>query len=63
MDLRRFAAVRHSAEALIDPATLAFQASLRLVRQEGPRVMITAAGMPLLDALLGELVAESLVAA
>jgi len=48
---------------LIDLEGLAFHASLGLVRQEGSRVVVTEAGMPLLDGLLAELVCESLVAA
>ena len=48
---------------MIDRERAAFHASLGLVRQEGERVVVTEAGMPLLDALLGELVSETLVAA
>lgn len=48
---------------LIDNQRMAFHASLGLVRHEGDRLVVTDAGMPLLDALLGELVAGSLVAA
>jgi oxygen-independent coproporphyrinogen-3 oxidase len=48
---------------LIDHERMEFHASLGLVRQEGSRVIVTEAGMPLLDALLGELVAPALVAA
>ena len=42
---------------------LAFYQTRGLVRQEGDRVTVTDAGMPLLDALLGELVPAELVAA
>jgi oxygen-independent coproporphyrinogen-3 oxidase len=48
---------------LCDPAKLAFYAGQGLVRREGDRVIVTDAGMPLLDALLGELVPAALVAA
>ncbi len=51
------------AEELVDPARLQFHISLGLVRQAGTRVFVTDAGMPLLDALLGELVPAELVAA
>ncbi len=57
---RRFAI---ATEQLIDRDRLAFYASLGLVRESGARIIVTDAGMPLLDALLGELVAEALVAA
>jgi oxygen-independent coproporphyrinogen-3 oxidase len=48
---------------LIENERLAFHGSLGLVRQEGSRVVVTDAGMPLLDALLGELVPAGLVEA
>ncbi|MXO73790.1 coproporphyrinogen III oxidase [Altererythrobacter aerius] len=48
---------------MVDFDRLAFHVSLGLVRQEGWRVSVTEAGMPLLDALLGELVAPGLVTA
>lgn len=48
---------------LIDGERLAFHETLGLVRRTGSRVIVTEAGMPLLDALLGELVPEGLVAA
>ncbi len=57
---RRFAI---PANELVDFERLAFHASLGLVRREGGRIVVTDAGMPLLDALLGELVPASLVAA
>lgn len=47
--------------ALIDEAKLSLYRSLGLVWQEGRRLGVTAAGMPLLDALLGELVRAELV--
>ena len=52
-----------AANGLIDRERLRFHASLGLVREEGSRIAITDAGMPLLDALLGELVAGDLVTA
>jgi oxygen-independent coproporphyrinogen-3 oxidase len=42
---------------------VAFYASLGLVRQDGSRLVVSDEGMPLLDALLGELVPGALVAA
>jgi len=57
---RRFAI---PVEELIDRNRVAFHASLGLVQQRASRIAITDAGMPLLDALLGELVAEGLVTA
>jgi oxygen-independent coproporphyrinogen-3 oxidase len=56
---RRFGLQVHD---LVDHDRIAFHSSLGLVRQEGPRLLVTDAGMPLLDALLGELVAGALVA-
>ena len=50
-------------EALIDPAKLALHRDLGLVRSEGSRLIVTDTGMPLLDGLLGDLVAPGLVAA
>ncbi len=50
-------------ERLIDATRLDFYARQGLCRKEGPRVIVTEAGMPLLDALLGELVPAELVAA
>ncbi len=47
---------------LIDQARLAFYGNLGLTWSEGPRIGVTPAGMPLLDALLGELVRGELVA-
>jgi len=49
--------------ALCDPAKLAFYATQGLTWQNGSRIGVTPAGMPLLDALLGELVPAGLVAA
>jgi oxygen-independent coproporphyrinogen-3 oxidase len=51
------------AEALIDPAKLALYESLGLAWCEGDRIGVTPQGMPLLDALLGELVPAALVTA
>lgn len=49
--------------ALVDQARLDFYSRQGLVEKRGPRVIVTEAGMPLLDALLGELVPAELVAA
>jgi len=49
--------------ALIDGGRLDFYAQQGLVRREGSRLIVTDAGMPLLDGLLGELVPAELVAA
>ena len=57
---RRFAI---SAETLIDPAKLAFYESLGLAWRDGERMGVTPQGMPLLDALLSELLPATLVAA
>ena len=51
------------ADALVDPAKLALYESLGLAWREGGRIGVTPHGMPLLDALLGELVPAALVAA
>jgi oxygen-independent coproporphyrinogen-3 oxidase len=48
---------------LCDAAKLAFYGRQGLTWQRGGRVGVTPAGMPLLDALLGELVPATLVAA
>jgi putative oxygen-independent coproporphyrinogen III oxidase len=50
-------------DELCDPSKLAFYASQGLTWQKGGRVGVTPQGMPLLDALLGELVPAALVAA
>ena len=50
-------------DAMVDPAKLALYESLGLAWREGERVGVTPQGMPLLDALLGELVPAALVAA
>lgn len=50
-------------EDLCNPGKLAFYAAQGLTSQDGPRIGVTAAGMPLLDALLGELVPAELVGA
>jgi putative oxygen-independent coproporphyrinogen III oxidase len=49
--------------ALIDPAKLRLHSALGHVVREGPRLMVTETGFPLLDALLGDLVSGELVAA
>ncbi len=49
-------------DALIEPSKLDLYRSLGLVRVEGGRIGVTPQGMPLLDALLGELVPADLVA-
>ena len=51
------------ASELIDRKKLALHESLGLARSEGSRIGVTPQGMPLLDALLGDLVPEALVAA
>ena len=51
------------AAALIDADQLAFHEKLGLVWHNGDRIGATSSGMPLLDALLGELVPEALAAA
>ncbi len=50
-------------EQLIDSAKLALHRDLGLVAAQGSRIIVTDAGMPLLDALLADLVAGELVAA
>lgn len=50
-------------EILIDAAALARNKALGLCWQEGERIGVTPSGMPLLDALLAELVADGLVEA
>ena len=52
-----------AADALIDLGKLAFHQKLGLVARSGTRIVVTPAGMPLLDALLGELVQSALVVA
>ncbi len=47
--------------ALIDPDKLALHRKLGLIHTEGPRLTVSDAGMPLLDGLLGDLVAQGLV--
>lgn len=49
--------------ALIDRERFSFHQQLGLVWQDGKRIGVTEAGMPLLDALLGELVPLELVSA
>lgn len=50
-------------DALVDAGRAAFYADLGFVEREGDRLTITPQGMPLLDALLAELVPAHLVAA
>jgi oxygen-independent coproporphyrinogen-3 oxidase len=52
-----------SAAELVDPAKLALYESLGFAWRGGERVGVTPQGMPLLDALLGELVPAGLVSA
>jgi len=49
--------------AIIDPAAEARMEAIGMVAREGPRLTVTPQGMLVLDALLGELVADALVAA
>ena len=51
-----------SQNSLCDPGKLAFYASLGLVWSECTRIGVTGRGMPVLDAILGELVPAELVA-
>jgi len=51
------------ADDLLDPAKLRFHAANRLLWQDGSRIGVSEAGMPVLDALLGELVPGALVRA
>ena len=53
----------YAPEQLVDADKLALHQRLGLVRREGDRIVVTAAGMPLLDALLADLVPADLVAA
>lgn len=53
----------YTADTLIVPDKVALYARLGLIEREGDRLTVTPAGMPLLDALLAELVAPALVAA
>ena len=50
-------------DALVDRSAVDRLARLGLVEANGSRLTVTAAGMPLLDAVLGELVADDLVSA
>jgi oxygen-independent coproporphyrinogen-3 oxidase len=52
---------RFGIASLVDTARLAFYEKQGLVRCDGSRIIVTDAGMPLLDALLGELVADELI--
>ena len=53
----------YAPEDLVDHDKLALHQRLGLVRQDGSRVTVTPAGMPLLDALLADLVVADLVTA
>jgi oxygen-independent coproporphyrinogen-3 oxidase len=50
-------------DELCDPAKLAFYVAQGFAWQDGSRIGVTSQGMPVLDALLGELVPAALVAA
>jgi oxygen-independent coproporphyrinogen-3 oxidase len=50
-------------DSLIDAEKARFYGDLGLVTRKGERLIVTPQGMPLLDALLGELVPADLVAA
>ena len=64
VDIARMAArFGLSSDDLCDPAKLSFYGAKGLVRHAESRVIVTDAGMPLLDALLGELVPAALVEA
>lgn len=52
-----------SADDLLDPAKLGFHAANGLLWRDGSRIGVSEAGMPVLDALLGELVPGDLVQA
>ena len=54
---------RFGIDNLVDSERVAFYRDLGFVRTEGNRLTVTEAGMPLLDALLGELVPAALVEA
>ena len=53
----------YTPDALIVPSKVALYTRLGLVGRDGHRLTVTPAGMPLLDALLAELVAPALVSA
>jgi len=64
VDVKALAARFGFAESdLVVPAKRAFYAGIGLLEDADDRLTVTGKGMPLLDALLGELVPESLVAA
>ena len=54
---------RFGRQRLFDERKLALHVANGLLRQDGPRVAVTPKGMPLLDALLADIVADDLVAA
>ena len=53
----------YAPEQLVDADKLALHQRLGLARREGDRIVVTPAGMPLLDALLADLVPADLVSA
>ena len=52
-----------AADAMLDPGKLRLHRSLGLIEQRGERLTVTPQGMPLLDAVLADIVAPALVAA
>jgi oxygen-independent coproporphyrinogen-3 oxidase len=56
-------ALRFGLEELVDPERLAFHEKLGLAWRRDGRIGVTPQGMPVLDALLGELVPDALAAA
>ena len=56
-------ALRFGLEELVDPGRLAFHEKLGLAWRRDGRIGVTPQGMPVLDALLGELVPDALAAA
>jgi oxygen-independent coproporphyrinogen-3 oxidase len=52
-----------AADELVDPTRFAFHEKLSLTWRRGERIGVTPQGMPVLDALLGELVPDALAAA
>ncbi|ALE16444.1 Radical SAM family enzyme [Altererythrobacter epoxidivorans] len=64
IDLENFAArFEMSPDALVDREKLSLFVDLGLMWQEGSRIGLTTRGMPLLDALLGQVVGDGLVEA
>lgn len=52
-----------AAHELVDEARIALHCELGLLQRDGDKIALSEAGMPLLDALLGEIVADGLVGA